>query len=860
MRTRIAIIAGLAIFSAFGAAQNPFETGGSGGSSQGSKPWSDFKLNPKTTIKLDFRNSNVDSVIALYSKASGVNIIKDPALTGAITVTSAKAVSLDEAFQILQATLSLKNFDMRKEGNLLIIRQRRNDNRGGRDGGGDPRQGGNDSGFRFPEGFNPESFMSSNRANLVVYPIKFANSAQVARVINEVFAVTQNPFESMFQQMMGGGGFNPQMFNQGGGRGGRGNNNNNRFGNFGRGGAAMGTTVRASSDDYSNSVIVNAPRSEQENVKNLISQIDKETDQPVAPRVFKLEYAIASEIAPSVQNVLTANAPKGRGGAGTQNVPIEQRFQQAFRFGNTQAAFGTVVADARTNSLIVTATEDNLKLVEQVIKDLDTEITYESNVFVFPLANARASDISNLLGQAFGSRTAGGNNRNFGNTGNRNTGNQNNRNNNNRNNNNRNNNNRNNAFGGGRGTDDSGAAADDNSLWLDLEDPNAAMGMLETNIGVAQGGGFGQFFGGQQNRNTATAGQGRDPQGRLVPVQDLTGQVTVIPDENTNSVIVVTSPENADLLRSVLGTLDRIPEQVMIETIIVEATLDKTNKFGIEWNYINGKPFNQQGGSDQTQTQFNLQNANPSLQGFRYTLTGGNLSAFLNAMQTDQKFKVLSTPRIFTSNNAEAQINISQRVPYVLSSREDVNGNLTFTYAFEDVGIVLTVTPRITSNGYVTMDIDQQANDLQGFTDFNAPIINTRSANTTVSVKDGETVVLGGIIRSTVSSTTRKVPLLGDIPILGNLFKTTDKQDVQTELMVFLTPKLVRDEEEARRLREEQVKGMTPDSQKSLGKVIPPAKVTSDSSPGAKNPPTTSRPPTNSRPPTATPPPGGGSR
>jgi general secretion pathway protein D len=286
-----------------------------------------------------------------------------------------------------------------------------------------------------------------------------------------------------------------------------------------------------------------------------------------------------------------------------------------------------------------------------------------------------------------------------------------------------------------------------------------------------------------------------------------------------------------ELLRGILGQLDRIPEQVMIETIIVEATLDSSTKFGVEWQFANSKPFGEKNvGTDTTGTRFNLQNANPALQGFRYTLTGGDLTAFVNALKSDQKFKVLSTPRIFTSNNAEAQINISQRVPYVLSSREDVNGNLTFTYAFEDVGIVLTVTPRITSNGYVTMEINQTANDLQGFTDFNAPIINQRQADTTVSVKDGETIVLGGIIRSTVNSTVRKVPLLGDIPILGNLFKTTDKANVQTELMVFLTPRVVRDHEEARKIQKEQVGDLSKDSQKDVKGLIPPPKPDEDGS------------------------------
>ena len=833
MRIRASLVALVAILSAFSSAQFDF----GGGANGPSEPWKQFKMNG-TKMKLDFRNANVDSVIALYSKASGINIVKDPTLTGPITVTSAKEVTLDEAFQILSTVLSLKNFTMSKEGNLLVIRGRNQQNRGGggNQGGGamDP-----DAMRRMFEGMN------QNRGELKVYPIKYANATQVARVINEVFASTQDPMQQIMQQFMGGG-FGGGG-NQGGGPGGRGNQGRFNFGNFGRGGGgqfnrgggfAQGQVVRASSDDYSNSVIVNAPSGEQRNVETLIKQIDKETDTPVQPRVFKLEFAVASEVAPAVQNVLTANAPKGRGGAGTQNVPIEQRFQQAFRFGNAQAAFGTVVADARTNSLIVTATEDNLKIVGDVIKELDVDIKYESSLFVFPLANARADQISTLLNQAFGTRSGGQNTRTVGTGGNQNP--------------NRNNNQRNN-MGGGNNLGGGGGRAsidDPNSMNLDLEDPDAINGELMTSVGVAQGGGFQQFFGGGQPARQGTAQTGRDAQGRLVPVQNLSGQVSVIADQNTNSLIVVATPENADLIRGILGQLDRIPEQVMIETIIVEATLDASSKLGVEWNLSNNKPFGNRNANDSTGTQFGLQNANPALQGFRYTLTGGNLTAFINALKTDRKFKVLSTPRIFTSNNAEAQINISQRVPYVLSSREDVNGNLTFTYAFEDVGIVLTVTPRITANGYVTMEINQTANDLEGFTDFNAPIINQRTADTTVSVKDGETIVLGGIIRSTVTSTTKKVPLLGDIPILGNLFKTTDKSNVQTELMVFLTPRVVRDDEEARKIREQHTKDLSKDSQQNVGKIIPPSlPPKGDNSQGGTKPPTPAKPPTGQKPP-----------
>jgi len=786
------LVCAIALLSPF-AAHAQFDFGGGGDSGPA---WSSFKLNSKTKVKPNFQNTSVDMIVAWYSKTSGITIVKDPALTGTLTVVSAKPISLNDAFSLFNTTLGLKNFEMRKEGNFLVIRQR-NQDRGNRGGGG--------GGFDFSS--LPPDFLSGSQAQLKVYVIQYANASQVARVVNEVFATTQNPMDQLMQMM---GGNQGNRFPQGG------NNNNNRGGNrgafggfqrggmggFGRGGSSAGQVVRASSDDFSNSVIVNAPSKEQLQVENLIKQIDRQTEQPQQPKVFKLEFASSDELAPVVQNVLTQNAPRGRGGIGTQNVPIEQRFQQAMRFGGSQAAFGTVVSEPRTNSLVVTATDENLKLVENVIKELDTEIKLENTTFVFPLANARADQISQLMQQAFGTRQGAGNT-------NRNQGGQANRNNQNRNNQNRNNNRNQGGGGNTRPIGLNSENVDPNSMDLNVEDD----GSLPTDVMVQQGG-FRFGGGGQQRTNTAQTG--RDSQGRLVNVRDLQGQITVIPDNNTNSVIVVATPENMELLKEILAQLDKIPEQVMIETMIIEATLDKSTQFGVEWKHAMGNPLGKNSGTGTGEGNFGLQNANPALQGFRYTLVGGALSGFLNALQTDTKFQVLSTPRIFTSNNVEAQINISQSIPYVLSTREDANGNLTFNYAFQDVGIVLTVTPRITANGYVTMDVTQTANDLQGFTDFNAPIVNQRQADTTVSVRDGETIILGGIIRNNVTSTVKKIPLLGDIPLLGQLFRSTEKGNVKTELLVFLTPRIVKDPEEARKLRDDEFKRMSKESQKII--------------------------------------------
>jgi general secretion pathway protein D len=779
-------IAALALMASASYAQFDFGGGSTSSSSSSSRPWADFKL-PKKTMKLDFRNANIDMVISLYSQTSGVTIVKDPALTGTLTLTTAKAVPLNEAFEILNAAIGLRNADMRKEGNVLVIRVRPSRERNQQGGGGMPA-------------FDPSMFQQP-QSELRVYPIKLANASTVARVINDVFA----------QQGGGGGGFPFPMMGGGNlfGGGQRGGGGGNRFGGFGGMNFGRGNTpsVRASSDDFSNTVIVNAPRDQHRQVGDIIKEIDKVTEDPVKAEVYKLKFASSDDIQPVLQNLLIANQPRGRGGSGG-NQPVDRQFSFFGGFGGggqqNRQQQAAVVSEPRTNSVIVTTTEANQTLVATVVKELDTEVKLENTTFVFPLENARADQVSTLLQQAFGTRN-GARGNNAGNTGRtRNSANT-----------------QNNRTGGARQGGQGGGLGNrvqsnnEGEMEVQLEDPTLDAGDLQTMVGV-QGGLFGQFFGGGQNQNNQrrnTQAVGRNAAGQLVPVNDLTNQVTVIPDQNTNSLIVVTSPENANVLRSILDQIDRIPEQVMIETIIVEASLDSSDKLGVEWSFAQNPAFQNQGTSGTAATGFGLSRTG---EGFRYTLGGGNLTAFMNALRTDTKFNVLSTPRIFTSNNVEAEINISQRVPFVTSQRTDANGNDTFTYDFEDVGIVLNVVPRITSNGYVTMDVLQTANDLQGFTSFNAPIVNQRQAETTVAVKDGETIILGGIIRNTVSSTVKKVPLLGDIPFLGNLFKSTTKGNQRTELLVFLTPRVVRNPDDASKLRQQLQDKLSKPSQDSL--------------------------------------------
>lgn len=750
------------------------------GGGQTGPPWKGFKLNPNTRIKLDFKNANPDMIVQLMSKTSGITIVKDPTLKTPLTIASAKPVPLDEAFQIFQSVLDLAGYNLEKSGTILVIRKKPDNGGGGRAAAFAAMAGGDNA---FGGGGGAQNVLK-------VYPIKYANATSISRVINDVFAPQTNSGQTTGgfggRGFRGGATINVQAPDLTGGAGGGGGGRNRSQPN-----------VKASADDYSNSVIVNAPDEQQTEISELISSLDKQTDTPQQTRVYKLIYAAASDVVQAVQNVLVSNAPQGRGGQTTSSVPFEQRFQQAARLGGTQAAFGTVVADTRTNSLIVTATPDDLKIVESVLQTLDQPVDYDNSVIVIPLQNARADLTAQLLNQAFGNRTNSTSVGQLNNT-NRSTNNL--------------STNRNNNLGGNRGT--TSGPNDPNSLRLNMADPNAASGPLATTVDVAQGfqifGGGGRF--GFQNQNQQQTS--RDQEGRVVNTQNVQGTINVIPDPTTNSLIVVGTPDNQELVKKIIDQLDKIPQQVMIETLIVEASLDAKDKLGVEWNFVQGHAF----GTNATGTG-SVNFGEPhggSGNGFQYTIAGKDFSAFVDALKTDQKFQILSSPRIFTSNNTQAQINISQQVPYVISQQTDTNGNVIFNYAFQDVGIVLTVTPRISANGIVTMDVTQTANDLQGFTTFNAPIVNQREADTSVSVGDGQTIVLGGIMQNQVTSTVNKVPLLGDIPILGNLFRSTSRDKNKTELLVFLTPHIVKDATDAQQLRKDTTNKLSPSTKDSV--------------------------------------------
>jgi general secretion pathway protein D len=181
-----------------------------------------------------------------------------------------------------------------------------------------------------------------------------------------------------------------------------------------------------------------------------------------------------------------------------------------------------------------------------------------------------------------------------------------------------------------------------------------------------------------------------------------------------------------------------------------------------------------------------------------YQVLGQNYQATLRAIAQSGNAKVLSRPSILARNNQPATIAVGQLVPLITSvSYNPLNGTPVNAITYQNVGVILTVTPFITSDGLVEMIVAPQVSSIDSTTSVpiaqgvNAPVIDNRSANTVAVTPDGQTVVLGGLMQNSKAKTDTKIPVLGDIPVLGALFKRTVKSDSQTELMIFLTPHIV---------------------------------------------------------------------
>ncbi|HEY7090207.1 MAG TPA: secretin N-terminal domain-containing protein, partial [Tepidisphaeraceae bacterium] len=277
---------------------------------------------------------------------------------------------------------------------------------------------------------------------------------------------------------------------------------------------------------------------------------------------------------------------------------------------------------------------------------------------------------------------------------------------------------------------------------------------------------------------------------------DLAGQVTIIADPDTNSLLVRTAPGNYDQVKQILGELDRPVAQVLIKVLIAEVTHDNATDIGAELSVLNLR-LNSSGSLTEGQqggTGFNLAPPGSLLQqGLVLQILESNFTATIRALETQGKLDVLSRPYILASDNQLASITVGQEVPFITRSQLTDTGQTINTIEYSDIGILLDVIPHINPDGLVIMDVAPEISALTGTTvpissNVSAPVIAKRSAQSRVGVQNGQTIVIGGLMEDRKTETINKVPIIGDVPFVGELFKRSQKDKTKTELLIFLTP------------------------------------------------------------------------
>lgn len=293
-----------------------------------------------------------------------------------------------------------------------------------------------------------------------------------------------------------------------------------------------------------------------------------------------------------------------------------------------------------------------------------------------------------------------------------------------------------------------------------------------------------------------------------IPIQSVVDQeVTVTNAKDTNKLLISVSPRYESRVMELVRELDQQPPQVMIQVLMAEVTLNNEIDWGFE--FASQDLHYTKTGSGSNITAGTSVGAAGAGTGFVFSLTSEDFSLLLRTLQSESRVTVLSRPQIMVLDNQQAQIQVGDQVPVPGSSTITTTGQLQTFVNYENTGVILQVTPHITPDDFVRMAISPQISALSASTvqiseGLNAPVISQRTANTTVTVKNGETIVIGGLIRTSEGVTNTKVPLLGDIPILGYLFKSQVLTQSRDELLIVLTPRIVRTVEDSQHLSIEQ--------------------------------------------------------
>lgn len=305
----------------------------------------------------------------------------------------------------------------------------------------------------------------------------------------------------------------------------------------------------------------------------------------------------------------------------------------------------------------------------------------------------------------------------------------------------------------------------------------------------------------------ATAeGAGPPQQPQLIAAPSAEQQATssgprISADEHNNALVILATAQEYALLEDALRQMDTAPLQVLIEATIAEVTLNDRLEYGVQW-------FFQSGNETFTLSGDETGDLVAKFPGFSFASIADSSQIVLNALSSVTDVNVVSSPRIMALTNQAAMIQVGDQVPIVTQtavSVQDPNAPIVSTVEMRDTGVILRVTPRINNSGLVTLDVEQEVSDVIETTTsgIDTPTIQQRKVKSTVAVRNGDTAVLGGLIRNSVTDGRSGVPFLKDIPAIGELFSSTNNSKRRTELLIFLKPRVVTSPADSRQVVDE---------------------------------------------------------
>jgi general secretion pathway protein D len=677
-------------------------------------------------IVFNFDSADVEVVIQAAAEIVGFNYVLAPAVRGKkVTVQTIGRIASDDVFNVLLTILDVNGLTAVKSGNLYRII---------------PREGAPQSSVRIVVGRDINSLRASDEILTQIVPLKYISAADAVNLLR------------------------PFVAQQG----------------------------AVTSHRETNLLIITDTAA---NIRRLLD-ILKLADVQVALdelQVIPIKNADAQELSVLLNQMFATG--RLRTGAAALGLPVAPPPAPGApatpRPAGTDGGQGAdraplIVAERRSNSLVIHARKQEIETILQLIAKLDVDIYGGQRVFIYFVEFSKAKDLAATLEAIYGRAAAQGTR---------------------------------------------SPVAPPGAPPLGAQSPLTSQAPYTLPSSTPRLGGAG-----------ALEGEGG---------QAALGDLRFIADEVTNAIIVTTYPRRWKDIGETIKTLDRLARQVLIEVLVAEVVLTDDTKLGIEWAVRSGKftftnTQNSAGATPTPPSPGIIQSAALLAPGFNmFAFAAGEFIAALNALATENRVNVLSSPSIMTSENKKAVINVSQSVPIVTSQQVPVSaggntGNsITQTVEYKDAGIILTVTPRIGEHGTVALDVRQEVNDV-GENEpppINSPRFSKREAETSVVLLNNQTLVLGGLIQSKRTRIRTGIPFLSRIPVLGYLFGSTEEKIEKTELLLLITPRVIGTALDAARVTE-QMRKVTPELEQSFRLAPPrPPATTAPPLPGTQSAP-----------------------